>query len=73
MVLLSSSNSDVENFKRKSFRIGSLGTPVRWNGEDWTFYKYAMINAFKKRLLDEIALDEGKEDAWDDVRKGEFK
>ncbi|OWZ13842.1 hypothetical protein PHMEG_00012772 [Phytophthora megakarya] len=70
----SSSDSDDGKFKRKSFKIGSSGTPVRWNGEDWTFYKHAMMNAFEKSLLDEIALGkEVKDENWDDEKKGEFK
>uniref|UniRef100_M4C293 Uncharacterized protein n=1 Tax=Hyaloperonospora arabidopsidis (strain Emoy2) TaxID=559515 RepID=M4C293_HYAAE len=52
----SSSDSDVRKAKRKSFKIGYSGTPVRWDGEDWTFYKHAMINAFEENLLDKIAL-----------------
>ena len=48
-----------EKAKRKSFKIESSGTPVRWNGEGRTFYKHAMINVFGEKHLIEIAL--GKE------------
>ncbi|CAI5700441.1 unnamed protein product [Peronospora effusa] len=69
-----SSDSDSDTGKRKCFKIGSSGTPVRWNGDDWTFYKHAMINAFEESLLDQIAI--GKEtldDTWNAEQKGEFK
>ena len=67
------SDSDAGKAKRKSFKIGSSGTLVRWNGEDWTFYKHAMINAFEENLLDEIAL--GKEvldESWNDIKKSDY-
>ncbi|GMF47884.1 unnamed protein product [Phytophthora fragariaefolia] len=73
----SSSDSDdsrKSKSKRKGFKIGSSGTPVRWDGEDWTFYKHAMQNAFEKNFLDGIAkFDETEDTAWDDVKKEEFK
>ncbi|GMF53554.1 unnamed protein product, partial [Phytophthora fragariaefolia] len=75
---MSSSSDSVDSrkskSKRKGFKIGSSGTPVRWDGGDWTFYKHAMQNAFEKNLLDGIAKgDETEDTAWDDVKKGEFK
>ena len=69
-----SSDPDSETGRRERFRIGSSGTPVRWNGDDWTFYKHAMINDFEEGLLDHIAI--GKEtldDSLDDDEKGEIK
>ena len=70
----SSFDSDSDTYKDKSFRIGLSATPVHWNGDDWTFYKHAMINDFEDSLLDQIAI--GKEtldDSWDDDRKGFLK
>ncbi|RMX67916.1 hypothetical protein DD238_000510 [Peronospora effusa] len=57
--MLLSLDSDSDTGKHEGFRIGSSGIPVRWNGDDWTFYQHAMINAFEERLLDQIAI--GKE------------
>ncbi|GMF53792.1 unnamed protein product [Phytophthora fragariaefolia] len=69
-----SGDSRKSKSKRKGFKIGSSGTPIRWDGEDCTFYKHAMQNAFEKNLLDGIAKgDETEDTAWDDVKKGEFK
>ncbi|CAH0481204.1 unnamed protein product [Peronospora belbahrii] len=60
--------------KSMGFKIGSLGTPVRWDREDWTFYKYAMLNAFEESLLDDIARSDVVEDKdWDEEEKGNFK
>ncbi|KAG3001777.1 hypothetical protein PC121_g19763, partial [Phytophthora cactorum] len=60
--------------KHKGFKIGSSGTPVRWDGEDWTFYKHAMLNAVEENLLDDIATGAETEDAsWDNEKKGNFK
>ncbi|GMF35188.1 unnamed protein product [Phytophthora fragariaefolia] len=69
----SSDSDDGGKSKRKGFKIGSSGTPVRWDGEDWTCYKHAMLNAFEKSLLDGIATGRETEDAsWDEEKKGEF-
>ncbi|KAE8903830.1 hypothetical protein PF005_g11108 [Phytophthora fragariae] len=67
--------SDSEDDKKhKGFKIGSSGTPVNWNGDDWTFYKHAMLNAFEKSLLDEIATGAPTEDAtWHQDKKDAFK
>ncbi|KAG3079981.1 hypothetical protein PI125_g20581, partial [Phytophthora idaei] len=60
--------------KRKGFTIGSSGTTVRWDGEDWAFFKHAMLNAFEESLLDDIATGaETKDASWDDDKKGNFK
>ncbi|KAG2802734.1 hypothetical protein PC116_g18231, partial [Phytophthora cactorum] len=60
--------------KHKGFKIGSSGTPVRWDGEDWTFYKHAMLNAVEENLLDDIATGaETKDASWDNEKKGNFK
>ena len=71
------SSSDSEDGKRKrnkEIKLGSQGTPVNWNGEDWTFYKHAMLNAFEQNLLDEIAAGGVVEDAsWDQAKKDKFK
>ncbi|KAE9301123.1 hypothetical protein PF008_g22837 [Phytophthora fragariae] len=69
------SSSDSEDDKKlKNFKIGSSGTPINWNGDDWTFYKHAMLNAFEKSLLDEIATGKATEDAtWDQNKKDAFK
>ncbi|KAG1698624.1 hypothetical protein DVH05_014582 [Phytophthora capsici] len=70
----SSDSDDGRSRKRKGFKIGSSGTPVNWNGEYWTFYKHAMLNAFEKSLLDQIALGNDIEKAeWDQDDKNEFK
>ncbi|OWZ09602.1 Copia type Polyprotein [Phytophthora megakarya] len=70
----SSDSEDSGKSKRKGFKIGSSGTPVRWDGEDWTFYKNAMVNAFEKSLLDGIADGTEKEDPnWTDEEKGKYK
>ena len=69
--MYSSSDSDENS---KGFKIGSSGTPVRWDGEDWTLYKYAMLNAFEDSLLDDIAKGHVVEDGdWDEEEKGKFK
>ncbi|POM78253.1 Multidrug resistance protein ABC Superfamily [Phytophthora palmivora] len=66
----SSSDSDDGKAKHKSFKKVRSGTLVRWNGEDWMFYKHAMMNAFKKILLDQIERDrEVKDDSKDDEKK----
>ncbi|GMF63085.1 unnamed protein product [Phytophthora fragariaefolia] len=71
------SSSDSEDDKKhKNLKIGSLDTPVNWNGDDWTFYmyKHAMLNAFEKSLLDEIATGKATEDVtWDQDKKDTFK
>eukprot|EP00644_Phytophthora_capsici_P011087 jgi/Phyca11/110650/e_gw1.18.561.1 len=54
---MSSSSDSDDKHKKKGFKIGSKGTPVRWDGEDWPFYKQSMMNAFEKSLLDGIVLD----------------
>ena len=72
--MLLSSESDSDRGKRKGFKIYSSRTLARWNGDDWTFYKHAMINDFEEGLLDHIAI--GKEtldDSLDDDEKGEIK
>ncbi|GMF51742.1 unnamed protein product [Phytophthora fragariaefolia] len=70
----SSDSDDGGKSKRKGFKISSSGTPVRRDGEDWTFYKHAMLNAFEKSLLDGIATVRETEDAsLDEEKKGEFK
>ncbi|OWY91730.1 hypothetical protein PHMEG_00039572 [Phytophthora megakarya] len=61
-----SSSLDTDNHKRsnhKDFKVGSTGTPINWNGDDSTLYKHAMINAFEKSLLDEIATGKETEDS----------
>ena len=69
--MYSSSDSDE---KSKGLKIGSSGTPVRWDGEDWTSYKYAMLNAFEERLLDDIAKGHVVEDEdWDEEETGKLK
>ena len=69
--MYSSSDSDENS---KGFKIGSSGTPVRWDGEDWTLYKYAMLNAFEDSLLDDIAKGHVVEDEDSDKEeKGKFK
>ena len=69
-----SSDPDSETGRRERFRIGSSGTPVRWNGDNWTFYKHAMINAFEESFLDQISIGkETPDDSWDDDEKGESK
>ncbi|CAI5721706.1 unnamed protein product [Peronospora destructor] len=70
---MSPSHADSDE-KSKGFTIGSSGTPFRWDGEDWTFYKPAMLNAFKESLLDDIAKGHVVEDEdWDEDEKGKFK
>ncbi|GMF25211.1 unnamed protein product [Phytophthora fragariaefolia] len=70
---MTSSDSE-DDKKHKGFKIGSSGTPVNWNGDDWTFYKHAMLNAFEKSLLDDIATGAATEDAtWDQDEKDAFK
>ncbi|GMF46166.1 unnamed protein product [Phytophthora fragariaefolia] len=70
----SSDSDDGGKSKRKGFKNGSSGTPVRWDGADWTFYKHARLNAFEKSLLDGIATGRETEDAsWDEEKKGDFK
>ena len=72
--MLLSSESDSDRGKRKGFKIYSSRTLARWNGDDWTFYKHVMTNAFEESLLDKdgiakVTLD----DSWDDEQKGEYK
>ncbi|KAL0583080.1 hypothetical protein ABG067_006995 [Albugo candida] len=51
-----------------------VGTPIHWNGNDWTFYKQAMMNATEESLLDQIAIGGKCQDvSWNDEEKGEFK
>ncbi|CCI47296.1 unnamed protein product [Albugo candida] len=43
-------------------------------GDDWTFYKRTMMNAFEESLLVQIAIGEEREDKiWNDDEKGEVK
>ncbi|OWY91348.1 hypothetical protein PHMEG_00040106, partial [Phytophthora megakarya] len=68
----SSSDSDESKHKKKGFKIGSKGILVRWDGEDWIFYKQSMINAFEKSLLDEIVLGT-KTEGDTEEEKNDFK
>ncbi|OWZ10168.1 hypothetical protein PHMEG_00017026 [Phytophthora megakarya] len=70
----SSESDDGSRNKHKGFKISSSGTSVRWDGEDWTLYKHAVVNAFEQSLLDGIADDTEKEDpAWPEEKKGKLK
>ncbi|KAG6946690.1 hypothetical protein JG687_00016565, partial [Phytophthora cactorum] len=42
-----SDSEDGKGKKQKGYKIGSSGTPVNRNGDDGTFYKHAMLNAFE--------------------------
>ncbi|OWZ17093.1 hypothetical protein PHMEG_0009012 [Phytophthora megakarya] len=69
-----SSSDDEDGKKHKSFKIGSSGTPVNWNGDDWSFNNHDMLNAFEKSLLDEIATGAATEVVtWDQEKKDAFK
>ena len=70
----SSDSEDGKRKKHKGIKLGSQGTPVNWNGEDYLFYKHAMLNAFEQNLLDEIAAGGVVDDAsWDQAKKDKFK
>ncbi|KAL0586876.1 hypothetical protein ABG067_003496 [Albugo candida] len=72
--LYSSSDSDSDGEERNEFKIGHAGAPIRWGGDDWTFYKHVMMNAFEESLFDQIAIGEKSEDkSWDDDEKEESK
>ncbi|KAG3110206.1 hypothetical protein PI124_g14807 [Phytophthora idaei] len=56
----SSDSEDGKGKKQKGYKIGSSGTPVNWNGDDGTFYKHAMRNAFEMSFA-----------RWDCNRRGD--
>ncbi|KAG2977818.1 hypothetical protein PC129_g16672 [Phytophthora cactorum] len=69
-----SDSEDGKGKKQKGYKIGSSGTPVNRNGDDGTFYKHAMLNAFEMSLLDGIATSAETEDStWDQEKKDKFK
>ncbi|KAG6949402.1 hypothetical protein JG688_00014635 [Phytophthora aleatoria] len=54
-----SDSEDGKGKKQKGYKTGSSGTPVNWNGDDGTFYKHAMLNAFemtKIKILTQVSL-----------------
>ncbi|POM77591.1 Integrase catalytic core protein [Phytophthora palmivora] len=71
------SSSDSDDDRRKSnqdkkFHINSSVNPVLWDGENWPFYKKAMIVAFQRDLLEQIATGKVKEnDQWSQDEKDE--
>ena len=72
--MFSFSDSESDAGRRTGCKIGSAGTPVQWNGDDWTFYKHAMMNMFEESLLDQIAIGKECLDAsWSDEEKGNYK
>ncbi|OWY92313.1 hypothetical protein PHMEG_00038741 [Phytophthora megakarya] len=74
--MASSSDSDDgrrSSKRNKKFHINSSGNPVSWDGDNWHFYKKAMIVVFQKHLLEQMAIGKVTEDAsWSQDQKDEY-